>query len=136
MCRTRQSSGIAQVRMSLMTHGKATSLRNRVSVIRRKLIQRCGSSLAADNRSRSLLCFFFSSRRRHTRLQGDWSSDVCSSDLCQGSQLGYRNTTMYSSYSAASFARKHDLAEKHGVNLEGALTWAFEFEGQDRKSVV
>src|SRR6266446_553071 len=27
------------------------------------------------------LGFFFSSRRRHTRLQGDWSSDVCSSDL-------------------------------------------------------
>src|SRR6266446_9890376 len=27
--------------------------------------------------------FFFSSRRRHTRLQGDWSSDVCSSDLEQ-----------------------------------------------------
>src|ERR1022692_5154730 len=27
--------------------------------------------------------FFFSSRRRHTRLQGDWSSDVCSSDLQQ-----------------------------------------------------
>src|SRR5256885_5597875 len=31
--------------------------------------------------SRCVLCFFFSSRRRHTRLQGDWSSDVCSSDL-------------------------------------------------------
>src|SRR5256885_5547701 len=29
----------------------------------------------------SLRYFFFSSRRRHTRLQGDWSSDVCSSDL-------------------------------------------------------
>ena len=28
------------------------------------------------------------------------------------------------------FARKHDLAAKHGVNLEGALTWAFEFEDQ------
>src|SRR5256885_5804412 len=27
------------------------------------------------------IIFFFSSRRRHTRLQGDWSSDVCSSDL-------------------------------------------------------
>src|SRR5437867_7210151 len=26
-------------------------------------------------------CFFFSSRRRHTRSYGDWSSDVCSSDL-------------------------------------------------------
>ena len=49
---------------------------------------------------------------------------------CQGPQLGYRNGTMYSSYTAASFARKHDLAAKHGVNLEGALTWAFEFEDQ------
>ncbi len=49
---------------------------------------------------------------------------------CQGPQLGYRNGTMYSSYTAAVFARKHDLAEKHGVNLEGALTWAFEFEDQ------
>jgi xylan 1,4-beta-xylosidase len=49
---------------------------------------------------------------------------------CQGPQLGYRNGTMYSSYTAASFARKHDLARKHGVNLEGALTWAFEFEDQ------
>ena len=47
---------------------------------------------------------------------------------CQGPQLQYRNSTMYSSYTAASFARKHDLAERHGVNLEGALTWAFEFE--------
>src|SRR5947209_3212163 len=27
-------------------------------------------------------CFFFSSRRRHTRYWRDWSSDVCSSDLC------------------------------------------------------
>src|SRR5207248_8376991 len=27
------------------------------------------------------LVFFFSSRRRHTRSYGDWSSDVCSSDL-------------------------------------------------------
>src|SRR5256885_7703846 len=31
--------------------------------------------------TRFLFFFFFSSRRRHTRLQGDWSSDVCSSDL-------------------------------------------------------
>lgn len=49
---------------------------------------------------------------------------------CQGPSLAYRNGSMYSSYTAASFARKHDLAEKHGVNLEGALTWAFEFEDQ------
>src|SRR5256886_15490388 len=29
----------------------------------------------------SFFCFFFSSRRRHTRFDCDWSSDVCSSDL-------------------------------------------------------
>ncbi len=45
-------------------------------------------------------------------------------------QNGYRNGPLYASYTAASFARKHDLAEQYGVNLEGALTWAFEFEDQ------
>src|SRR3712207_7054841 len=30
---------------------------------------------------RGAFCFFFSSRRRHTRYWRDWSSDVCSSDL-------------------------------------------------------
>jgi xylan 1,4-beta-xylosidase len=49
---------------------------------------------------------------------------------CRGRQLGYRNGTMYSSYTAASFARKYALADKRGVNFEGALTWAFEFENQ------
>src|SRR2546428_6621297 len=37
----------------------------------------------------SFLCFFFSSRRRHTRSDRDWSSDVCSSDL-----IGARGETM------------------------------------------
>ncbi len=45
-------------------------------------------------------------------------------------QNNYRNGTMYSSYTAATFARKRELAAKHGVNFEGALTWAFEFENQ------
>ncbi|HMP81764.1 MAG TPA: beta-xylosidase [Verrucomicrobiota bacterium] len=49
---------------------------------------------------------------------------------CQGPSFSYRNGTVYSSYTAASFARKHDLADKHGVNFEGALTWAFTFEDQ------
>ena len=59
---------------------------------------------------------------------GESDPDGCAA--CQGPHLAYRNTTMYSSYTAASFARKHLLAEKHGVNLEGATTWAFEFEDQ------
>src|SRR6266852_5596782 len=32
----------------------------------------------------NFFCFFFSSRRRHTRCYRDWSSDVCSSDLDDG----------------------------------------------------
>jgi xylan 1,4-beta-xylosidase len=43
---------------------------------------------------------------------------------------GYRNTALYASYTAASFARIHQLADRHGVSLEGALSWAFEFEDQ------
>ena len=45
-------------------------------------------------------------------------------------QNAYRNGTLYSSYTAASFARIYDLAEGWGVNLRGTVTWAFEFENQ------
>lgn len=42
----------------------------------------------------------------------------------------YRNGTLYSSYTAAAFARKYELADYWGVNFTGAVTWAFEFEDQ------
>lgn len=42
----------------------------------------------------------------------------------------YRNGTMYSSYTAASFARKYLLADSLKVNLLGAVSWSFEFENQ------
>ncbi|HEX4946848.1 MAG TPA: beta-xylosidase [Blastocatellia bacterium] len=45
-------------------------------------------------------------------------------------QNGYRNGTMYSSYTAAQIARTYELAELHGVNILGSVTWAFEFEDQ------
>jgi xylan 1,4-beta-xylosidase len=59
---------------------------------------------------------------------GEADPDGCAA--CQGPQLGYRNGTMYASYTAAAFARTQLLAERRGVNLVGALTWAFEFEDQ------
>src|SRR5947209_11771221 len=49
----------------------------------------CDSSSVQSTALRSLFvlfCFFFSSRRRHTRYWRDWSSDVCSSDL--GAEAG------------------------------------------------
>lgn len=42
----------------------------------------------------------------------------------------YRNGTMYSSYTAASFARKYLLADHFKVNFMGAVSWSFEFEDQ------
>ncbi len=53
---------------------------------------------------------------------------ACSEDF--NPQNAYRNGTMYASYTAASFARKWDLAAARGINLKGAVTWAFEFENQ------
>ncbi|WP_242123610.1 beta-xylosidase [Sphingobium sp. Sx8-8] len=49
---------------------------------------------------------------------------------CQGPANAYRNGTVYSSYTAASFPRLQALAARRGVNLEGVLSWAFEFEDQ------
>ncbi|KAL1984957.1 hypothetical protein VTN96DRAFT_8513 [Rasamsonia emersonii] len=47
---------------------------------------------------------------------------------CITPQYDYRNGLLYPSYTAASFARALDLSVKHGVNLQGALTWAFEYD--------
>src|SRR3989454_2670677 len=51
--------------------------------------------------------FFFSSRRRHTRLQGDWSSDVCSSDLT-------REACPWASRSSASRSARRASSRSRG----------------------
>jgi xylan 1,4-beta-xylosidase len=43
---------------------------------------------------------------------------------------GYRNGVMYASYTASSFAKMYELADQHGINFEGALSWSFQFENQ------
>lgn len=45
-------------------------------------------------------------------------------------QNGYRNGTMYSSYTASSFAKIYDIASYYKTNLLGVVSWAFEFEDQ------
>jgi xylan 1,4-beta-xylosidase len=49
---------------------------------------------------------------------------------CTGLQNAYRNGTMYSSYTASLYPRLWELARRRGVNLQGALTWAFTFVDQ------
>jgi xylan 1,4-beta-xylosidase len=69
----------------------------------------------------------FPELRRTPIVIGECDPEGCAA--CQGDQLGYRNGTMYSSYTAASFGRFQEMADRHGVNLDAALTWAFTFEG-------
>ena len=45
-------------------------------------------------------------------------------------QNGYRNGTMFPTYTALQIARTYELADLHQVNLLGAVTWAFLFEDQ------
>ncbi len=49
---------------------------------------------------------------------------------CQGPANAYRNGTLYSSYEAAVFPRLQALAQRRGLDLSGAITWAFEYEDQ------
>src|SRR5690606_40673188 len=57
-----------------------------------------------------LLCFFFSSRRRHTRFSRDWSSDVCSSDL---------STILFAGYQAAGTRGAAMVAGADKVKIHG-----------------
>ena len=45
-------------------------------------------------------------------------------------EVGYRNTTLYPSYTAVMLSNIFKLADKHKSNIEGMLTWAFEFENK------
>src|SRR5256885_7076316 len=84
--------------------------------------------------------FFFSSRRRHTRLQGDWSSDVCSSDLeleapfhlavVQLEHVEWLTTQSREDEAEPLLAEARETFERLG-----AKPW-LERIAQDRKSVV
>jgi xylan 1,4-beta-xylosidase len=70
----------------------------------------------------------FPQYKRTPIVIGESDPEGCAA--CRDARDAYRNGTMYSSYTAACIPREYELAAEHGVNLEGALTWAFEFENQ------
>src|SRR3989454_10519419 len=76
-----------------------------------------------------LLFFFFSSRRRHTRLQGDWSSDVCSSDLGtpddleRGLELPYRVNLKVKGSGNFYFLCRLDVTTLNDTDLEELTRW-------------
>src|SRR5256885_8270492 len=82
--------------------------------------------------------FFFSSRRRHTRLQGDWSSDVCSSDL--PTDFASRKVTpcaIVISVRPLGLAAAFTKALKgSGISTDSTQHTGYEHPTLDRKSVV
>src|SRR5437867_4827808 len=74
---------------------------------------------------------FFSSRRRHTRSYGDWSSDVCSSDLvCDQSALRYTEETLAAAVTAIDLASNHGLSGSLARDLVSILVDNAEMEGR------
>src|SRR3712207_8551375 len=86
------------------------------------------------------LCFFFSSRRRHTRYWRDWSSDVCSSDLWAtegnlGANAGLRGA-WFAAPSDAMFASfRTRYRARYNANPYRLATLGYD-SVLDRKSVV
>src|SRR3989475_9443770 len=79
----------------------------------------CWSCVAA-----SVCVFFFSSRRRHTRFDCDWSSDVCSSDLSERDQLLIEAQLARSS--AERFARYDTVLARYPGDAYAALLYGDE----------
>src|SRR5437762_11076554 len=74
---------------------------------------------------------FFSSRRRHTRYIGDWSSDVCSSDLSDGQKCIYSNCIGY--FSASEYTMEVHC-RTHGWKKNDPIIWKKCAVQTDRKS--
>ena len=89
-----------------------------------------GNQLRAINRGCSIVASYPELKGKPVII-GESDPDGCAA--CSARffpQNGYRNGAHYASYTAATFMRKQAIAERHGVLLEGAVTWAFEFEDQ------
>lgn len=66
---------------------------------------------------------------KHTPIiMGESDPEGCAA--CKGPQNGYRNGPLYGVSIAEATARTYELARQDGVNIQGSVTWAFEFENQ------
>jgi xylan 1,4-beta-xylosidase len=59
---------------------------------------------------------------------GESDPEACAA--CKGPENGYRNGPLYGVSVAEATMRTYELARKYGVTIEGAVTWAFEYENQ------
>src|SRR6266481_3405905 len=67
--------------------------------------------------------FFFSSRRRHTRWNCDWSSDVCSSDLTRAAGVGVVGIRVLAGGALSGSAERHPIASPPPEPIGSALSY-------------
>src|SRR5205807_3196650 len=93
----------------------------------------CGSRVAGRLLSQE---FFFARRRRHTRLQGDWSSDVCSSDpffttMPMSRMMPIRAITLRSSRAASRASSAPTPAEGREIGRASCRDRVWVYAGAD-----
>src|SRR2546430_17632068 len=78
-----------------------------------------------------VVCFvFFSSRRRHTRFDGDWSSDVCSSDLSRTGLCAYTGLeSQLTSRLLVDVGGRYENYSDFGSTVNGKLAGRYELGG-------
>ena len=91
------------------------------------VVMNVGHQLAAVERGMEVVASYPEWRNTPIVL-GESDPEGCAA--CQGPQNGYRNGPLYGVSVAEATARTWELARKHGVRVQGAVTWAFTFENQ------
>ena len=91
------------------------------------VVMSVGAQLRAMERGMKVIASY--PEWKHTPIiLGESDPEGCAA--CKGSQNGYRNGPLYGVSVAEATMRTYELARKYGVTVEGAVTWAFEFEDQ------
>src|SRR5437762_4389291 len=93
-------------------------------------------SRSSTTRRRVALFFFFSSRRRHTRYIGDWSSDVCSSDLFHDLPFEWVPARHCGEHFSGGPCSGRDRSEERRVGKECRSRWSpyHEKKKEERKA--
>ena len=91
------------------------------------VVMSIGTQLRAVERGMQVIASY--PEWRHTPIiLGESDPEGCAA--CKGTQLGYRNGPLYGVSVAEATMRTYELARKYGLTVEGAVTWAFEFESE------
>ncbi|MGA9672498.1 MAG: beta-xylosidase, partial [Terracidiphilus sp.] len=91
------------------------------------VVMSVGTQLRAVERGMQVIASY--PEWQHTPIiLGESDPEGCAA--CQGAQNGYRNGPLYGVSVAEATMRTYELARKYGLTVQGAVTWAFEFEDQ------